>query len=306
MLKRLTNHSEHRVFHQVSEACEEFGAQVYQKIRVADVIDISKCSENYLGTYGLMAHFDFVISNDEHFPLFALEFDGTGHQSKNDWKKNQVCQEAGLALFRINLKALNEQLEKMSFLRYLVHVWFMAHEFERMRNCGQIPIDEPFVMEAFLKPNAEHIFDSEYEFTGPAKRKILQLNKKYNFSKSASADLHTIAHITLSKAMEKFAAIVSYDVGRTTVFGQFRMELEIPSFGSLGETPFGPMAIADFAEGRAYKNLADRLELFLDGAGHTLFSSDEILQQIDQLRSEGFTTLICGGPAGHPFISPLH
>jgi hypothetical protein len=46
-----------------------------------------------VGAYALMSHFDFVVTGDDHMPRFAIEYDGGGHDPKNDWKKDQICQQ---------------------------------------------------------------------------------------------------------------------------------------------------------------------------------------------------------------------
>jgi hypothetical protein len=40
-----------------------------------------------LRNYALQAHFDFCVTDSNHRPAFAIEYDGGGHDSKNDRKK---------------------------------------------------------------------------------------------------------------------------------------------------------------------------------------------------------------------------
>lgn len=298
LLKRLTNKSEHRVFEQVAKASEEFGAEVYQKIRVADVIDIDKCSTREIGAFALMSHFDFVVTGDDQFPQFAIEFDGDGHSSKNDWKKDELCKQANLALFRVNLLNLNSEVQDMNFLVYLVHCWFMAHEFEKMRQSGQIAFDEPFMMWGFLKPNAKHLFDSDYEFTAQARSKIARLNREHQFLENPMM-ASPIGHLTLSRDFESFASFTCIAVRNENVFGLAKMDLKIPCFGSLADIPFGAMALADFCDGMAHRSLVDNLELYLNGAGHTLTPESEVKQHIGRLKEQGFKVLHGGGIQGH-------
>jgi hypothetical protein len=44
---------------------------------------LNACS---LGSYALMAHYDFVVADENEQPLFAVEFDGPGHSPLNDGK----------------------------------------------------------------------------------------------------------------------------------------------------------------------------------------------------------------------------
>lgn len=304
MLKRLTNKGEHRVYEQVSKACEQFGAEVYRKIRVADVIDISQCDTREIGTYALMSHFDFVIADKDHMPQFALEFDGGGHDGKNDWKKDAISQQANLALFRVNLQALNAEMEQMGLLAYLVHVWFMAHAFDEMQRCGQIAPDEPFSMWAFLKPDARHVFDSEYEFTMRTRAKIERLNRIHKFSDRRHVGSH-IGHLTLSRELQQFASFTCFSLPSVNVFGAARLDLKIPCFGILGDVPFGPIALADYCDGLAHKALAENVQLALEGAGHVLSPEPDVRQQIRDLVSEGFWMLNGGGIEGHALTAEI-
>ncbi|MEO1660117.1 MAG: DUF2726 domain-containing protein [Pseudomonadota bacterium] len=304
MLKRLTNQSEHRVFEQVAQACDEFGAEVYRKIRVADVIDIEKCSTREIGTFALMSHFDFVVTDEAQMPLFAIEFDGSGHDGKNDWKKDALCQQADLALFRVNFQALDAQLQDLSFLAYLVHTWFMAHVFKEMRESGQLPPDEPFMIWGFLKPDAKHIFDSQYNFTGIARGKIQRLVEKHKVYEEPIL-APTPGHLSMAKDMEKFACFACINIKGVNIFGSARMDMRIPCFGSLADVPFGPIAIADFCDGLAHRALADNLSLYLEGAGHTLTSEGELKHHIRQLRIDEYRMLHGGGPQGHALSDEL-
>ena len=299
MLKRLTNHSEHRVYEQVAKACDEFGAEVYRKIRIADVIDIDQCAERSQGTYALMAHFDFVICDENHMPQFVIEFDGAGHDPKNDHKKDGLCREADLAIFRVDFLALDKALEEMSFLRYLVHVWFMGHEFERARRDGRIPIDEPFMMWGFLKKDARDIFDSEYNFMREAQIALERLNRKHGFAKIPIPS-SAISHYSLRHDDGRFAAFACIEARDMAIFGRHEMKLAVPCYGSLGDVPFGPTALADFNDGFAYRNLVENVELYLAGGAHTLTRDADIAADIAALKAGGFAMLHGGGMNGNP------
>lgn len=305
MLKRLTNHSEHRVYEQVAKACDEFGAEVYRKIRIADVVDIDKCSVRSQGTYALMAHFDFVICDENHMPQFVIEFDGAGHDSKNDHKKNVLCEEADLAIFRVDFLSLNKSLEKMSFLRYLVHVWFMGHEFERQRQSGGIPPDEPFLMWSFLKHDAKDIFDSDYNFMRNAQTALERLNKRYSFSKHARPS-SAISHYSLRHDDGRFAAYACIESRTQPIFASHQMKLAVPCYGTLGEVPFGPKALADFNDGCAYRNLVSNVELYIGGGAHTLARESDIASNIAALVDMGFKMLHGGGIEGNPLSRILN
>ena len=159
MLKKLSNKSEKEVYEQIVSAADRYAASVYRKVRVADVIDIEKLASRPSGAYALQAHFDFVVADPEEKPLFAVEYDGPGHDKKKDGRKNEICRQAGLALFRVDLQSSRAETARLNFLRYLVHLWFLAAKFAEMQAAGELPADEAFMMSGFLKPDAKHIFD---------------------------------------------------------------------------------------------------------------------------------------------------
>jgi hypothetical protein len=128
---------------------------VYRKVRVADVIDTDATLPFELGRYALRAHFDFVVTDREHVPQFAVEFDGPGHSTIHDAKKDELSRRDNLALFRVDLRSSQDRSGEMSFLGYLLHLWFLA-PFQEMQARGEIPADEPFVTSGFLRPDAKN------------------------------------------------------------------------------------------------------------------------------------------------------
>jgi Protein of unknown function (DUF2726) len=130
-------------------ALSEHAAKVFAKVRVADILPIEGSgvtSEDY--RFALQAHFDFLVSDGEHHPLFAVEVDGPQHatpeQAARDGRKDSLCERFDFPILRINAKWLKEQYLGFSLLAWFVEVWFAAKEFERQQAAGIISKDEPF------------------------------------------------------------------------------------------------------------------------------------------------------------------
>ena len=155
MVKKLSNLGEQRVYDELKPVADRYGAEVYRKVRVADVIDTGATLPFELGRYALMAHFDFVVTDREHVPQFAVEFDGPGHSTIHDARKDELSRRDNLALFRVDLRSSQDRSGEMSFLGYLLHLWFLA-PFQEMQARGEIPADEPFVTSGFLRPDAKN------------------------------------------------------------------------------------------------------------------------------------------------------
>src|SRR5262245_50313923 len=81
----------------LAEAAKVGGAVIAEKVRVADALEIASSGltdEEY--EYALKAHFDFVVvTGEEHTVLFAVEFDGPGHDvpdaARRDALKDAIC-----------------------------------------------------------------------------------------------------------------------------------------------------------------------------------------------------------------------
>lgn len=149
LLRPLMNLSERKTFKQLESVCKEWGARVFSMVRVADVITIdAPVLSAGLKSFGLMAHFDFVVCNKDTMPVFAVEFDGPCHakpeQMVRDRKKDALCDICGLPLLRINSRYLSEPGTGMTVLTWLVGAWFLEHSFYQAQVEGFVPLDEPF------------------------------------------------------------------------------------------------------------------------------------------------------------------
>src|SRR5262245_61176715 len=95
---RLLNRSEESAYGRLQETCARNKVKVHIKVRVADVLPINGSGiSNDLFSFALASHFDFVVADEAHYPLFAVEFDGPLHQTEamqveRDRKKNSLCQ----------------------------------------------------------------------------------------------------------------------------------------------------------------------------------------------------------------------
>lgn len=149
MLKRLMNSSEKAVGGRLERACAQFGAHVYAKFRIADVIEIANSGisrEQY--TFALGAHFDFIVGDARENPLFAVEFDGPTHddpvQAARDQLKDSLCARAGLPILRCKKAHLEQVHDGWDLLSWLIEVWFLRREADRMHEQGLLPPDEDF------------------------------------------------------------------------------------------------------------------------------------------------------------------
>src|SRR2546422_8174441 len=75
--KTLINYHEAVTRKILRAAAEKNAAQVFTKLRIADVLSIDRSGlDDDTYAFALKAHFDFVVADENDLPLFAVEFDG--------------------------------------------------------------------------------------------------------------------------------------------------------------------------------------------------------------------------------------
>jgi Protein of unknown function (DUF2726) len=146
----LVNEWEVRTDAALAESADRCGVRVFTKVRVADVLDLDRSGltrEQF--SYGLRAHFDFVIADSrETKGAFAVEFDEPHHLTdevtkRRDRLKGEICDRFDFPVIRIG-SAYLERERRFTLIGYLVEVWHLERAFGEAQDSGQIPWDEPF------------------------------------------------------------------------------------------------------------------------------------------------------------------
>jgi len=154
-LRKLLNVSESVTRDRLAEVAGTWGACVYAKIRLADVFPVDNSGlPDHLYKFALMSHFDFVVANDKHDPLFAVEFDGPSHRSRHqrlrDQKKNDICDYFHFPILRINARYLDADYGDIDVLAWFVHCWFATEWLTQAQLEGHFPADEPIIPSTLL------------------------------------------------------------------------------------------------------------------------------------------------------------
>lgn len=147
--KLLLNRYERAAHKLILDGAKPFGAEVFSKVRLADVLRIKHSGisdEQY--KYALMSHFDFVVAKDE-FAHFAIEFDGPQHISdsdnmRNDRLKKEICDHLDFPLIRIDSQFLRPVCEKSAVLSWLVSMWFKNQTFSNAA-CNDTPTTKEYI-----------------------------------------------------------------------------------------------------------------------------------------------------------------
>ncbi len=159
---RLLNTYE-KLTHEILErACEEYGAQVFAKVQLKDVLPVARSEISPSDfTFCLQSHFDFVVADPDSEALFGVEFDGPMHnkpeRKSRDCRKDELCQRCNFPLLRINSGYLTKKHREYDLLSYFVNVWFLGDAFYKAQQEGIVPLDECFDPAMFLRlrPNGK-------------------------------------------------------------------------------------------------------------------------------------------------------
>ncbi|GAA4425856.1 DUF2726 domain-containing protein [Acidovorax lacteus] len=161
MNSRLLNQYEEVTYSALQKACFSNGAKVFPKVRVGDVFPLAGSGispEHY--SYGLRAHFDFLVTNSDYMPLFSVEFDGPVHKTSSiqrarDRLKNDLCERFSHGLLRVNSNYLTRRYRGLDLLSYFVDAWFLEEAFYEAQKSGSVPYDEPFDMTFFFTDGSD-------------------------------------------------------------------------------------------------------------------------------------------------------
>lgn len=130
-------------------AASKFGARVFPKVRVADALNLERSGvTNDQYSYGLRAHFDFTVTDQDSQPLFAVEFDGRRHTVepaavRRDALKDAICEHFEFPLLRIGDDYFR-RIGRFVLLGWLAEVWFLDEGFNKAQERGEIRPDEVF------------------------------------------------------------------------------------------------------------------------------------------------------------------
>lgn len=135
-----------------------------------------------------MAHFDFLVLDEEWMPLFAVEFDGPTHQDpeqiERDRKKDRICKHFDLSLLRIDSQFTRTEVRQMSLLAWLCRIWLFERDFNKAQEEGTIPPDEPFLWFSVATEKLGDPFTFPYDLSLPSR---LYLQKLHRLGRSRSS-----------------------------------------------------------------------------------------------------------------------
>jgi hypothetical protein len=147
--KILMNEFEQKTFVLLRNQAEGEEALVCPKIGLKDVLPFEKANlPKELRDFCWKGHFDFVITDSASVPLFAVEFDGPSHRSKEqmirDRKKDELCRIFSLPILRINSRYLEPAYRGTELLSWFAECFFTNRAFIEAESNGWISPEEGF------------------------------------------------------------------------------------------------------------------------------------------------------------------
>jgi hypothetical protein len=149
MSKKTLNFYEAATNVRLKKVCQQYGASVYPKVRLADIFPVegSGIPHDQM-RFALQAHFDFLVTDQHRSPLFAVEFNDPHHFSEDqagpDAVKDKLCGMFNLPMLWINSRYLVPRYRGMDLLSWFIEVWFLQDAFARRQAEGRIPADAVF------------------------------------------------------------------------------------------------------------------------------------------------------------------
>lgn len=297
MLRKFRNKSEDQMQRQIRAAVGRHGAELHEKVRIADIININALDQRRLGTYALQAHFDFVLIDEDYEAVVVIEFDGSGHNPINDNKKDSICRQADLPLIRVYGFEQVREISEMTLARYLVELVFHARIFLQMRREGTVAQDEPFMLSGFLNPDAKHVFDSEFNFVVNANSKLTKDLQRAGLTSDPLPHL-SISRVTLRAPDGRLRAFISINSSKGPIVGTSSLRVTLASPGFLAYLGTISSEIAEFANAMAADDLLENIRLIAEGSGHVVTSADEVLAELRTLGVMGYKLVMASG-GGH-------
>lgn len=200
-------------YQRIREVADRFGAHVFSKVRLADIVPINGSGiADDLFSYALKAHVDFLVTDAQQEPQFCVEFDGPTHQTtaqqQRDAMKNQILDCFQMPFIRINSRYLTDNYRGFDLLSYFVDVWFLSIAFDAAQEAGSVPCDECFDPNLILSDGRTNGVRWPYWLSLEPQLELKQLHKagriaqptpSYWAGRDTNEALRCLAYIFLSK-----------------------------------------------------------------------------------------------------------
>jgi hypothetical protein len=286
----LLNRGEKALLKIAQAVCEATGTTPYAKFRIADAIEIERSGiADSLYKYALSAHFDILVSKNNKAYL-AIEFDGGGHDARNDGKKAAICEFFKLPMVRVKESHLDAKVFEDTAVGFFIWQLFCVDAF--LEQYGQDPY-EPYDPLFFASvPGKDRSWPFAYAARWRARlvRPFREAGEAFfggkvrEFYKHGLLQFGTIfcTCVRDSEYRSIYAQLVDDD---RVVFGESRLTLAV--HGLEGSRLDCFLQITTFVQGLAAEQMYSNALLFLQGEKVAALK-ESIKAKVREWEGEGF------------------
>lgn len=289
-LKPILNVGEAATYRIAQQVADTLEVQVYAKFRVADAISIDRSgisNEEY--SYALKAHFDVLVARN-NFAVLAIEFDGGGHDPKNDHLKNRLCDRFNLPLVRVGMVHINSKNFEDSAVHFLIYQLFCVDAFmEAFRN-DPYEVYDPTFFVSMAGKSRTFPFDYAARWRSRLIRPFKQ-NAHLFGEREQGAYEHGLIQMGASEGAwvrgNEIRAICGQRVeeGRSVVGTAL---LSFQAFGMSGERRENFLQLHPFVMGLAGGEMYEKALAFVDGDRSGVLTTEEVRSIVAGWIAEGF------------------
>ena len=270
------NRYEEATHDRLASVAAEWHAHTFPKVRLADILPIEGsgiADSDY--RFALQAHFDFIVTDRDLQPLFAVEFDGPTHkdpkQVERDDRKSSLVDNFGLPLLRINARYLEPTGNGLDVLCWCIHAWFSTKNIEQAEREGLVKPGGVFPTDLLFLPN----------MSDPLPLFL---------SKSVLAEIKDIAQQTAGMDPIPSAFTAVDRSGGTHALAWLRMSPDTAIWTSIGmRSQAFDLPLEEVVEDLAIMGLRKQLE-FVRAGVETLGSIDQLAEVVATFKSRYETT----------------
>jgi hypothetical protein len=288
-LRPLVNRGESAVLDIARAVCKATGTEPFAKIRIADAIRIEGSGiSDSLYKYALSAHFDILVSKNNKAYL-AIEFDGSGHDARNDERKAAICDLFKLPMIRVKETHLDAKVFEDTAVGFFIWQLFCVDAF--LDGYAQDPYEiyDPLFFTSVHGKERSWPFAYAERWQGRLKRAFQEAGPRFaDLNESYKYGLIQFGMFWTCVRGSEYRSIFAQMIGNeSVVYGEAGLTLEVHGLDERRLECF--INITTFVQGLAAEQMYYKALLFLQGETKDVTATKESIRaKVKQWEQEGF------------------
>lgn len=289
-LKRIFTTGEKAVFRIAQAVAAHHGVEAIAKVRIADAIEIKNSGiSNKEYSYALKAHFDVLVIQ-HNLPLMAIEFDGAGHDARNDHIKNGLCDRFELPLIRVNMAHVNAENFEDSAVHFFIYQLFGVDAFLEEYKNDPYEIYDPLFFVSAPGKDRQWPFAYEARWRGRLQRHFQQHLELFDGAPKVMYE-HGLLNLDGSHAIwertNEFRAACGQRINDDeSIIGTDTLAIQVFGMSDLRRENY--LHIWPFVIGLAAGNMYENALAFLGGDRRGVMNEDELRHLLVGWEEDGF------------------